>query len=58
MDMDGTIGARDFAIIRRIILGSYVNENEVNADINSDGQVDSTDYLLLSRYLLGIISYF
>ena len=57
-DLDGKITATDYAIIRKLVLGTLtaddVNELALKAaDVNGNGKVDARDYYLVKRAFLG-----
>ncbi len=57
-DMDGKITATDYAIIRKLVLGTLtaddINELALKAaDVNGNGKVDARDYYLVKRAFLG-----
>lgn len=60
LDSNGFIDTIDLVMLKRGILsGEFPNDAaKLAADINQDGQVDSNDAALLSRYILKIIDKF
>lgn len=64
LNMDGVINSIDCVLLKRIILGFYINstpDNKTldiynNADTNNDGLINSIDYALLKRHVLNFIN--
>ncbi|MBR6506857.1 MAG: discoidin domain-containing protein [Clostridia bacterium] len=57
-DLDGKITATDYAIIRKLVLGTLTAEDVgelvlKTADVNGNGKVDARDYYLAKRAFLG-----
>ena len=57
-DLDGKITATDYAIIRKLVLGTLTAEDVGElalkaADVNGNGKVDARDYYLAKRAFLG-----
>lgn len=54
---DGKIDFKDYAMVKRYLLGTYelTEEQLKRADVNGDGVVSSTDYALLKRKVLGTL---
>lgn len=54
---DGKVDAKDYALLKRAVLGSLKLEpvEERAADVNGDGKVDAKDYTLLKRVVLGTL---
>ena len=57
-DLDGKITATDYAIIRKLVLGTLTAEDVgelalKTADVNGNGKVDARDYYLVKRAFLG-----
>ena len=53
---DGKINAVDYAMLKRIVLGTYrIKDDRMKqrADVNGDGKINSTDYAMLKRMVLG-----
>lgn len=52
---DGKIDAVDYAMVKRIVLGTYKPSEEqlIRADVNGDGKVTALDYAMLKRMVLG-----
>lgn len=55
VDGDGKVSAKDYAMIKRIILGTYKPSAEEleRADVNGDGKVNTVDYAMVKRIVLG-----
>lgn len=55
LDGSGSIGAADYLLLKRYVLGTYAftADQETAGDVNHDGRVDSGDYMLLKRHVLG-----
>ena len=57
-DLDGKITATDYAIVRKLVLGTLTAEDVGElaykaADVNGNGKVDARDYYLVKRAFLG-----
>ena len=57
-DLDGKITATDYAIVRKLVLGTLTAEDIGElaykaADVNGNGKVDARDYYLVKRAFLG-----
>ena len=56
---DGSVNAKDYQMVKRTVLGSYVptEEQRSRMDVTGDGSVNAKDYLLLKRVVLGTYSF-
>lgn len=55
VDGNGEVKAKDYTILKRHILRSYVMSDEeyARADVNLDGEVNAKDYMVLKTVILG-----
>ena len=55
LDGDGEIGAIDYVMVKRSVLGTFTLGEAQNAcaDVNHDGNVDAIDYVMIKRHVLG-----
>ena len=55
VDGDDKIGAVDYAMVKRSVLGTYKLSNSQikTADVNNDGSIDAIDYAMIKRHVLG-----
>ena len=55
LDGDGEIGAVDYVMVKRSVLGTFMlgAAQNVCADVNRDGNVDAIDYVMIKRHVLG-----
>lgn len=55
IDGNGEIGAADYMLLKRAVLGTYTlnDRQKAVADIDKNGEIGATDYMLLKRAVLG-----
>ena len=55
IDGDGEIGAVDYVMVKRSVLGTYtLSASQIqSADVNKDGSIDAIDYAMIKRHVLG-----
>ena len=54
-DNDGKVNAKDYMMVKRVLLGTYdiANINAEAADVDGDGTLKVRDYMMLKRHILG-----
>lgn len=59
VNADGKIDARDYMLLKRIVLGTYVPDSSTRdrANVNGDKAIDAKDYMLLKRVVLGTYTF-
>ena len=50
---DGSVNARDAALLQQFVAGWDVTLNEASADANGDGSVNARDAAILQQYVAG-----
>ncbi len=53
INQDGYVTDKDIALLEKIMLATYIPTSEEfrRADVNTDGEIDINDYLLIENYI-------
>lgn len=53
IDGNGKTDAKDYMMLKRVVLGTYTVDSTAAADVDGDGKISAKDYMMLKRIVLG-----